>query len=250
VSEASEVNRAFYDAPSPGRNDYWRKMAAPRARVAEILREVQALAPASLVELGPGGGQLLREIHVYRPGIRLSGIDLSRTQIDQNRRTLPEVDWHVGNLDVEGVPADLLGAFDLVVASEIIEHVDRPEVFLRNASALARERTGYLVLSTQSGLVRETERRVGHRRHFEPFEMKTLLEQTGWGPVRIWNAGFPFHDLSKWYANRDPDGSVARFAGKSYGLYENAVCLGLRALFRLNSATRGAQLYAVAKRGP
>lgn len=79
--------------------------------------------------------------------------------------------------------------------------------------------------------------------------MDRLLVDAGFAPVRIWNEGWPFHDWSKWYANRDPDGSLARFAGGAYGPTENALALVLRTLFRLNSTARGAQLYAIARRG-
>ena len=78
--------------------------------------------------------------------------------------------------------------------------------------------------------------------------MHDALVRTGWAPVRLWNCGFPFHDLSKWYANRDADGSMARFSEKPYGLREDLVCLALRTAFRFNSRSHGAQLYALARR--
>jgi hypothetical protein len=103
-------------------------------------------------------------------------------------------------------------------------------------------------LSTQSGPVRETERRVGHHRHFKSAEMRELLSENGFTALRVWNSGFPFHDLSKWYANRDPDAMMREFAGQRYGIKQDLLCLLLRAAFRLNSQSRGAQLFAVAER--
>ena len=70
--------------------------------------------------------------------------------------------------------------------------------------------------------------------------------QAGWEPLRIWNAGFPFHDLSKWWANVNPDKSMAQFSGQAYGVYQNFVCLALRFAFLFNSGSHGAQLFAVA----
>jgi hypothetical protein len=58
----------------------------------------------------------------------------------------------------------------------------------------------------------------------------------------------PSHDLSKWYANLDPDRSMRQFGEKAYGPVERAVCLLLRGLFRLNSRTRGAQLVAMPRK--
>jgi SAM-dependent methyltransferase len=180
--------------------------------------------------------------------VRLCGIDLSRDQIQENRRVNPWADWHVANLDsfVE-FEESLRGRFDAVIASEVVEHLDRPDVLLRNALALARS-GGRLLLTTQSGAVRETETRVGHRRHFSVSEIRDLLVQTGWLPEHIWNEGFPFHDLSKWYANRNPEASMARFGQRPYGWREDLVCLALRLAFRLNSRRSGAQLFAIASR--
>jgi 2-polyprenyl-3-methyl-5-hydroxy-6-metoxy-1,4-benzoquinol methylase len=246
---ASEANREFYDQTLPGRDDYWRKMAAPRARVEQFLALLDDLRPARVVDLGSGGGQLLEEVRARSRGAVLCGVDISAAQVAENARRLPEIEWRVADLDAgDGVPRELHGTFDVVIASELIEHLDHPEVLLRNASALARPGTGHLLLSTQSGPLRETERRVGHRRHWSVAEMSAALARNGWAPVRVWNCGFPFHDLSKWYANLDPDGSMTRFAEKPYGLREDLVCYALRTAFRLNSRRRGAQLFAVARR--
>jgi SAM-dependent methyltransferase len=241
------VNGAYYGRASTGRDDYWRKMAAPRLRVATFVRLVSEEPARSLVDLGCGGGDLLAEIGARRPDMTLCGIDLAGAQIEQNRTRTPAVGWHAADLDGP-LPAPALPRerFDVAVASEIIEHVAHPPVLLQNARRLVAP-GGRLLLSTQSGPVRETERRVGHVRHFAVEEMRALLEGAGWEPVRVWNCGFPFHDLSKWYANLDADASMRRFGDDRYGWREDLVCWALRGAFRLNSARRGAQLFAVAR---
>jgi SAM-dependent methyltransferase len=245
---ADDINRAFYARAAPGVDDYWRKMAAPRFRVATLLRLVGEVPPRRLCDLGCGGGQLLEEVRARFAEAELCGVDLSPAQIERNRRRHPEVRWLAMDLDEEApLPPDLLGACDTVVAMELIEHVARPDRLLGTALRLASP-AGRLILSTQSGPLRETERRVGHRRHFTAGEMRGLLSAAGWRPLRVWNSGFPFHDLSKWWANRDPDAALARFGDRPYGLREDLICLGLRLLFRLNSRRHGAQLFAVAER--
>ncbi|MCS6912905.1 MAG: methyltransferase domain-containing protein [Myxococcales bacterium] len=247
-SAPEEINRFYYERVAPGVHDYWRKMAAPRFRVATLLRLVDEAPPRQLCDLGCGGGQFLLQVQARYPGALLCGVDLSQAQIELNRRLHPDIRWVCLDLDQEAeLPHDLQGACDTVVAMELIEHLAHPEALLRIALRLARP-AGRLLLSTQSGPVRETERRVGHRRHFTAREMHNLLIQTGWRPVRVWNCGFPFHDLSKWYANRNPQAMLRRFGEGPYGLREDLICLVLRLLFRLNSRRRGAQLFAVAER--
>lgn len=247
LPDAAATNRAYYDSEAPGRDDYWRLMAAPRLRVRRIGEIVRAASPRSLVDLGCGGGVLLSEISQFLPEASLAGIDLSERQIEVNRQSLLFASWFAGDLTkAEAVPPQLHGSFDVVTCSEVIEHVDSPQSFLRNARLLTGA-GGLLVLTTQSGPVHETERRVGHVRHFTGQELSALLEENGWQVERVWNEGFPFHDLSKWYANLRPDATVARFGERAYGPSERAVCAVLRLLFRFNSRRRGMQLFATAR---
>ena len=224
-------------------------MAAPRHRVGVLIKELVKAKPTTIVDLGCGGGQLLSEVARRLPDAQMAGFDLSERQIEVNRNAAPDVSWTACNLDE---PAKFErahhGAYEAVLALEILEHLDHPEELLENAGVLVSRDTGMLYLTTQSGPLRETERSVGHRRHFTAQEVEELLRATGWTPVRVWNTGFPFHDLSKWYANREPDKSMDRFGEASYGWYENAVCFALRLAFRLNSRRRGAQLFAIARR--
>jgi 2-polyprenyl-3-methyl-5-hydroxy-6-metoxy-1,4-benzoquinol methylase len=248
AGHAVAANRAFYDQLRSGQDDYWRHMAAPRHRVSVLLRELASDRPASVVDLGCGNGAMLLQIAARVPTARLAGVDLSAPRIEQNRSAMPAIDWHTANLDGSSpAPVALRERFDAVVAMEVIEHLDDPGSFLREASALAAGR-GRLYLSTQSGRVGETERRVGHRRHFTRREVSELLARSGWVPLRVWNTGWPFHDLSKWYANLTPDRSMSRFGAEKYGLSQKAVCAALRVAFALNSRSRGAQLFAVARR--
>ena len=66
--------------------------------------------------------------------------------------------------------------------------------------------------------------------------MAEALARTGWTPERVWNCGFPFHDLSKWYANRDPERLMRPVRRRRYGLAENLICLALRTAFRAELA--------------
>jgi SAM-dependent methyltransferase len=245
MSSALETNTAFYGELRPGVQDYWRKMAAPRFRVATVLRELEKERPRTIVDLGCGNGALCEEIHARLPEAEIAGVDLSAPQVEANAKRLSWGTWMVADLGQREPPA-LGRTFDAVVTSEVVEHVDDPAAFLRNARTLAK-RGAMLVLSTQSGKVQETERRVGHLRHFSADEMRALLASAGWRPERVWNAGFPFHDLSKWYANRDPDAAMASFADRPYGPKQNVICAALRLAFRFNSSRRGAQLFAVAR---
>lgn len=242
MADATARNTAFYGETNRGQQDYWRYMAAPRHRVRVLRRAIRRLRPSSVVDLGCGGGQLLEALD--NGTLDLAGIDLSEAQIEDNRTRLPHIEWHAADLAAE-LPPDLAArSYDVIVCSELVEHLDEPARLLAGARALGT----HLVLSTQSGPVRPTEVRVGHVRHYSRSEMAELLRTAGWEPVRVWNTGFPFHDLSKWVANRRPDAAMDRFGGEAYGPVEHTVSAALRIAFRLNSHRRGAQLFAIARR--
>ena len=147
-SDAARVNRAYYESASAGRNDYWRLMAAPRARVATLLGLIREEPAQSLVDLGCGGGMLLREIETLLPDIELAGLDLSPRQIEENRQGSSTIRWEVADLERPLDPSARRDAgWDVVVASEILEHLDDPGAFLRNALELAAPGRGRLLLS-------------------------------------------------------------------------------------------------------
>lgn len=245
MHEQTQRNLDYYSRLTPGRGDYWRYMPAPRLRAETIRRVLAAAHPQSVVDLGCGDGTLLVEIREALPGAALAGIDLSEPQIEDNRRNMPDIAWFAANLESGAV--DVPRRFDALTSSEVIEHLDDPAKLLQVAGTIANP-AALLVLTTQSGAMRETEKRVGHHRHFTAGEMRKLLAENGWRPERVWNAGFPFHDLSKWAANLSPDRVMDTFGVKPYGLFKRSMAALLRALFLLNSNSRGAQLFAVARR--
>ncbi len=244
------VNVDYYHEPFPGRMDYWRLMAAPRFRMKTILKIISRYNPSNLVDLGCGSGELLKEIQRKYPQLKLCGVDLSETQIDINKQRDSSIEWYEIDLDrADNLPEHMVEKFDIITASEIIEHVDNPPLFLKNASKLAKPGVGRLILSTQSGRIWETERRVGHRNHFLKGGMEELLKGGGWNPIKVWNAGFPFHSIAKFLANLKPGSTMKSFSDRPYGTFQKAVCFILRMLYKLNSNSTGSQLFAVAKRG-
>lgn len=245
TSAQAKRNLDYYGRTSEGRSDYWRLMAAPRYRVTTILRILRELRPSSVIDLGCGDGALLRAIGAEVPSAKLAGVDLASSQIEENRRRDPHVDWYAANLEDEQFA--LPGRFAAIVASELIEHLADPDALLRALHRIAAD-DAVLILSTQSGRVNETERMVGHLQHFSAERMTEMLAKAGWRPLRVWNAGFPFQDLSKWAANLFPRYVMHHYGERRYGPVQRFVAATLRVLFLFNSGTRGAQLFAVARR--
>lgn len=244
---ARERNQEYYDALHAGQQAYWRYMPAPLNRVKRIMALARASNPASVCDFGCGDGGLLERISAAIGRAYVCGVDLSEVQINQNRQRMPKVGWATADL----ADAAFIYPFDrqveLVIASEVIEHLDAPGCLLDNAYK-ALLPGGRLILTTQSGKIHETEKFVGHVRHWSAQELSQALRQAGFGQVQTWNEGFPFHDLSKHLANIRPAQTIKKFCHADYSLQQKAICLILRALFCFNSRRRGLQLYALARK--
>ena len=115
---ATEQNRAYYDQELAGKDDYWRKMAAPRFRVREFLRLLDVEPFFRLCDLGCGGGQLLREIAEHHPRAALCGVDLAETQIAANRRQIPSAQFFAMDLDQPAARFPAAGRFASIAADD------------------------------------------------------------------------------------------------------------------------------------
>jgi 2-polyprenyl-3-methyl-5-hydroxy-6-metoxy-1,4-benzoquinol methylase len=249
MDDVTELNRAYYDRLTAGRESYWKLMPAPRMRIERVVAAIRAAKPAvgHLCDFGCGNGDLLAALANDFPRAKLYGIDLSAEQIRQNAAARPSMEWAVDDLASDGYRFPFRQRCDVAVSSEVIEHVADPLRYLRNIhQSIAPD--GLLVLTTQSGPVHATEKVVGHVRHWQAADMTELLGSAGFRNVTARNCGFPFHDLSKWLANLNPDATIRRFGEREWGAPQRAVAAVLRFLFRFNSTSRGNQLVAAAHR--
>ena len=134
-------------------------------------------------------------------GAAVTGIDLSESGIALARAAHPQVRYEVGS-----VYDDLharFGAFDRVVALEVIEHLFDPRTFLRRAFE-ALKPGGVLVLSTPyHGYLKNVVLALsgkldahftvlwdgGHIKFFSERTLATMLEEAGFVDLRFRGAG-------------------------------------------------------------
>jgi SAM-dependent methyltransferase len=108
---------------------------------AALLREVGALAPARVLDAGCGEGIVAGWLSAALPGAEITAVDARPEAIAELRRRNPGLRAEVG--DVYALPFRD-GEFDLVLAIEVLEHLDRPRAALRE---LARVSASNLVLT-------------------------------------------------------------------------------------------------------
>ena len=96
----------------------------------------------SICDLGCGNGQIAGRLAAL--GYEVTGIDASRSGIRIAQQTYPEVKFVEGLINRELTD---LQTFDLVISSDVIEHLYRPSDLLEAARALLKP-GGHLLLGT------------------------------------------------------------------------------------------------------
>jgi 2-polyprenyl-6-hydroxyphenyl methylase/3-demethylubiquinone-9 3-methyltransferase len=102
-------------------------------------------AGATVADLGCGNGALLGEFRAR--GLRLYGVDASSSGIGQAKRAYPEIHFSQGDLTGDMSGHEAIGACDLVISTEVVEHIFLPRLFVANCYRMLKP-GGVLLMTT------------------------------------------------------------------------------------------------------
>jgi 2-polyprenyl-6-hydroxyphenyl methylase/3-demethylubiquinone-9 3-methyltransferase len=112
--------------------------------VSELLKDVPA--GASVLDMGCGNGSFISQFQNH--GWKLFGTDFSPTGIEIARKNFPGIDFFLANSSAPtGDLLERVGRVDVIVSTEVIEHLYDPRGFLRNAYTLLKS-DGIVILTT------------------------------------------------------------------------------------------------------
>ncbi|MEW5758307.1 MAG: class I SAM-dependent methyltransferase [Candidatus Omnitrophota bacterium] len=233
---------SFYNSVWNEWNDMIYHSPAPRIRRKKVLSWIKNLQINSLLDVGCGNGQFLRETSLAFPHIKMSGADISFAVIETNQKHIPHINFFNLDLINENVPKK----FDIVVSMEVIEHCDDYVVAVRKLSEMAGK---YLLLTVPCGPIFKIDKTVGHNRHFRNLEITRLLNSVGFKVMKSQEWGFPFFNLYKYLINLFPGKlSEAFLTKKCYGLKEKLIASIVYRSFNLCFPWWGYQLFVLAQR--
>lgn len=217
---------------------------APRHRRRLVVDIVRGLDVRECLDAGCGQPYLLEELQ-RQLGLETYGCDLSDRTMEDNRGNPVAREFRVLDLSSEVWPGR---DFDLVVCSEVLEHIPDWPAAVANLARMARK---YLLITVPTGKVRAMDRMVGHTQHFDGPELIAALGAAGCRPVSVRRWGFPFHSLYRLAISARPERVYEAFSGgERYGPGRRLVSELLHKLFYVNDVFRAGDELIVLARAP
>ena len=144
------------------------------ARVAfyvEVAEIVATERPRSVVDVGCGTGNLLREVVERAAPDRVVGIDYAAAGVRRAQRLVPSGEFHAQSL----YSVILAETFDLVLCTEVLEHLNDPRGAMDLLMRLCAT-SGTIVITVPDGAQDEWE---GHRNFWSEGELEDFLQKYG-----------------------------------------------------------------------
>ena len=163
------------DIPIERQEAYWDRWQESRSinawalRRSRILLELVAglrLDEARILDFGCGDGWFCPELAALG---RVTGIDLSKANMDKARQRFPDIEFIGADLFEHPLPQR---HFDVVVSQQVLAHVDDQPGYIERCARVLKD-AGHLVLSTNNKLVMD---RLGHE----------YVDDTGLGHLERW----------------------------------------------------------------
>lgn len=150
--------------------------------------------PRRLIDVGSGQGDFLMDASQRWPHVALVGLEASALGNEIARRKVPTGRFLDADLmNPEPLP-ELAGWATHAVCSEVLEHLDEPVTFLRNARAYFAP-GARIVVTVPGGPMGSFDVRIGHRRHYTPQSLRETFEEAGLRTALVAGAGFPFFNV-------------------------------------------------------
>jgi trans-aconitate methyltransferase len=221
--------------------------------IARLLCEDAGEGAIHLFDLGSGQGDLVQKLEPLLPKARFVGAELSESGVAISQRKVPSATFLVADIFQ---PTPALGEFadwaTHAVCSEVLEHVDDPVAFLKQARHYLAP-GALLVVTVPGGPMSAFDRHIGHRQHFDRRKISRMLQEAGYSVERTCLPGFPFFNLYRLLViargRRLVQDAQTKSTGASSGLARFAMKV-FRVLFHANllDSPFGWQVVATARK--
>lgn len=156
-----------------------------------VLRELRSVPRGRLVEIGCGAGDLLDRLTAQ-------GFDASCVETSEAARTAARARFAAAGRDVPIATdlAELDGPFDLIIACEVLEHIEEDLAALRSwATRLSPVGRVLLTVPAHPDRFGPSDVWAGHFRRYRRGDLETLARDSGLRVNRLICFGFPLGNL-------------------------------------------------------
>ncbi len=264
IPSADEATKAFYDEMwrNYGHLDAVSPAAFHRRRMIVELAQKHAPNALRILDVGCGRGELLRELSNVFPGAAIFGADVSEQSLVISREQNPTFELFELNLThptFERQYKSRVAQFDLVVCSEVLEHIENDRLAASHLATLIAP-SGVAIVTVPGGRLTRFDVSIGHLRSYTAESLTTLLRGAAFDVDRAFAWGFPFHSLYRLAVGvaslltSAPRPNEQAKVKQTSSLMADALSFGytlfgksLKPLYYLNSSLRGGQIFGVAK---
>ncbi len=196
MSDSSPIAARYLGADYLRQNPSWDSEDSPwKAEKVRQLLQDHGLRPRSIVDVGCGAGIVLTELQRSHPAARICGYDIApdAERFWESARARG-IELVVGDFTTTATPT-----FDLLLALDVLEHLQDPFAFLESIRGRATHYVFHIPLDlSASSVLRETpllrvRRKVGHIHYFTRGLALALLEDCGYHVVASRYTGAAFN---------------------------------------------------------
>jgi 2-polyprenyl-3-methyl-5-hydroxy-6-metoxy-1,4-benzoquinol methylase len=149
-----------------------------------------------VVDLGCGNGDLIKKLSESFSQIELIGIEPSGTGFDISKAKNKYSLIIKSDITLDRLSDRALERADVVVCTEVLEHLDNPNELLLALSSAVKKGTKLLV-TVPGGPRSKFDQHIGHRKHFKKNHLIELIEGSDFCCDYVKRSGFPGHNIYK-----------------------------------------------------
>lgn len=210
-----------------------------------LVKKIRDLRSKDILDAGCGSGELIISLLKNLENVNLSGFDVSTEVINQNKRRIKGVKFFTQDLTVKANPTKF---YDLVLCSEVIEHLKDWKTAIYDLAQFTKK-SGYVIVTTQSGTRHHHHLELGHLKHFTLDEINSELKKNGLRIVESFYSGWPFMNFQYLLTDmfyKKIEKTV--FKAKRQSLFMKLVFGVFNFLYPISSKSKGPQIFIVAKK--
>ena len=121
--------------------------------------------------------------------------DISDKVIERDKNNIENIEFFVS--DIWDNKFNVNQGFDIVIASEVIEHIGNWQMVIKNLSKIINK-NWYCILTTQSWKRYKSDINIWHLKHFQLNELENEFKKYWVIVVKSYKKWWPFYNMQKW----------------------------------------------------